>query len=339
VHLISSPVDWYAARAAGVTAYFLLSAVVVLGLTMAGRVEVARWPRFAIEDVHRLGGILVGSFVVLHVATVALDAYLPFPLGSLLVPGLSTYRPLWTACGIVAAELLLALAFTNHYRNRLLPYESWRRLHYLNFAVWLAATLHGLGTGSDRGATWLLSLYTLSTAFVAAAIALRFLRLRPLAVATGLATAALVVWVATGPLEVSHAHTPRNTTAANFSGKLDARLERVADSTLRYNAVMITGAGGGTQQVWFRADQLIDLHGGVLSTSFVMEYLPNGRRCEGRLTHVDNGGFQARCNMRTGPIRVIDVKWRPSETGELKDAFIVSRGTTSRSAAPVARKS
>ena len=198
----------------------------------------------------------------------------------------------------------------------------------------------GSGRVLDRGATWLLSLYTLSTAFVAAAIALRFLRLRPLAVATGLATAALVVWVATGPLHVSHAHTARNTTAANFSGKLrGVSLDRRADSTLRYNAVMITGAGGGTQQVWFRADQLIDLRGGVLSTSFVMEYLPSGRRCEGRLTHVDNGGFQARCNMRTGPIRVIDVKWRPSETGELKDAFIVSRGTTSRNAAPAARKS
>jgi sulfoxide reductase heme-binding subunit YedZ len=330
VHLISSPVDWYAARAAGVTAYVLLSAVVLLGLTTAGRRQFVRWPRFAIEDVHRVGGMLVGCFVVLHVATVALDAYLPFPLTSLLVPGLSSYRTLWVAFGIVAAELLLALAFTNRYRNRLLSYRFWRRAHYVNFAVWLAATLHGLGTGTDRGSAWLLSIYTLSAASVGGAIGLRFLRLRALGVATGLATAALVVGVATGPLHVSRTPRPRNSAAANFSGELDASINRVADSTLRYNAVMISGTGGGSQQVWFRADQLIDLRGGPVSSSFVMEYLPSGLRCQGRLTQVGNAGFQARCSTRAGLRRVIDVQWQPSESGELKHAVIVSHGTTSR---------
>ena len=37
MHLTSSPVDWYAARAAGIVAYLLLSSVVLLGLTMALR--------------------------------------------------------------------------------------------------------------------------------------------------------------------------------------------------------------------------------------------------------------------------------------------------------------
>src|SRR6185312_3570809 len=118
MHLTTSPTDWYAARAAGVVAYLLLSVVVTLGLTMAGKAKLERWPKFAIEEVHRLGGILVGIFVTIHVVTIAIDAYLPFPLASLVVPGLSRYRPLWVALGIVAAELLVALAFTNHYRNR-----------------------------------------------------------------------------------------------------------------------------------------------------------------------------------------------------------------------------
>ena len=57
---------------------------------------------------------------------------------------------MWTGLGIVAAELLLALAITNHYRNRRISYWFWRRAHYVNFAVWTAATLHGLGSGTDR---------------------------------------------------------------------------------------------------------------------------------------------------------------------------------------------
>ena len=31
---------------------------------MASKKPLARWPRFTLEDVHRFGGLLVGSFVV-----------------------------------------------------------------------------------------------------------------------------------------------------------------------------------------------------------------------------------------------------------------------------------
>src|SRR5207253_8412482 len=46
VHLTSSPVDWYAARSAGIVAYVLLSVVVALGLVLSGRRRLPRWPRF-----------------------------------------------------------------------------------------------------------------------------------------------------------------------------------------------------------------------------------------------------------------------------------------------------
>ena len=73
MHLTSSPLDWYAARAGGVVAYVLLSANVALGLLMTGKKSMKRWPRFALEDVHRFGGILVGTFLVLHIVAVAID--------------------------------------------------------------------------------------------------------------------------------------------------------------------------------------------------------------------------------------------------------------------------
>jgi len=56
-----------------------------------------------------------------------------------------------------AAELLLALAITNKLRRRL-PHRVWRSAHYINFPVWLLATLHGLGSGTDRHTLWLLGL-------------------------------------------------------------------------------------------------------------------------------------------------------------------------------------
>jgi len=87
-------------------------------------------------------------------------------LFQLVVPGTAPYRPLATAAGIVAAELLAALAVTNQLRQRI-PHHLWRRAHYLNFAVWLLALVHGLTAGADTGTAWAEIFYTLCAASVA----------------------------------------------------------------------------------------------------------------------------------------------------------------------------
>src|SRR5215469_18642835 len=173
MHVSSSPAIWYAARASGVAAYVVLSVVVCLGLALGGKAQNRRWPRFSVEEVHRFGGLLVGSLIGIHVLAIAADSFLPFSLTQLLVPFTSSYRPLWTGPGIAAAELLLALAITNHYRKRL-PYSFWRKAHYLNFAVWGLASVHGLMAGTDRGAVWLAILYGVSVATVLMLLLWRF---------------------------------------------------------------------------------------------------------------------------------------------------------------------
>lgn len=322
MHLTSSPIDWYATRAAGIAAYLLLSAVVVLGVTMAGKVRLKRWPQFAVEDVHRAGGLLVGTFVVIHVLTIAIDAWLPFSLQSLVVPFLSSYRPLWVALGIVAAELLLALAVTNHYRRRLISYRFWRQAHYLNFAVWSLASLHGIGSGTDRNAPWLLALYTLAVAAVAAAIARRFLGGAPAAVAAAVGAVALVVGLALGPFRVQ----PSPVNAGSFHGKLTGYFERnrIDPGT---QMIALVGVGHARQHVLIRADLLID-SSKLRAGSFQMEYMPTGLVCTGSAFNVADFGFDARCRTRTGLRRVVHVQWKPSNVAELKDGVITSRPET-----------
>jgi len=168
-------VDWYAARAAGVVAYLLVSASVALGLALAGKERLQRWPRFAVEDVHRFAGILAGTFIALHVFWLVVDSQAHLGLGNLVIPFTSSYRPLWTGLGVVAAELLLALAVTNRYRKRI-SYSLWRRLHYLNFAVWIAATAHGLGAGTDSGSTAFLLMYAVTVVAIGMLALRRFSR-------------------------------------------------------------------------------------------------------------------------------------------------------------------
>ena len=301
MHLTSSPVDWYAARAAGIVAYLLLSVTVVLGTSMAGKKKLHRWPRFAIEDVHRFGGILVGSFVVIHIATIAIDAWLPFSIASIIVPFTSAYKPLWVGLGIVAAELLLALAVTNRLRNSRVSYRFWRRAHYLNFAVWGGATLHSLGSGTDRSTPWLIALEASSIALVTGAIAwrlsarrLRASHLRGVSLAASLTTGAIAVLLVTGPLRFH----PKPWNAGSFNDALTGQVQQQLGVTK--GIVSFAGRGNGDQRVLLRADLLIGTST-LLSTSFQMEYLPSGQLCIGSVTKTRAFGFTARCHVRMEP--------------------------------------
>jgi predicted ferric reductase len=171
-------VTWYIARAGGMLSYLLLRSSVVAGLLLSGRARLKQWPRFAVEDVHRFLGILAGTFILIHGGALLVDSYLPFSLPQLLVPGTAPYRPLPVALGIVAAELLAALALTNRYRKRL-PHSIWRRAHYFNFAVWALALVHGLTAGTDATSLWALLLYAGSAWLVLALLLYRVGLRRP----------------------------------------------------------------------------------------------------------------------------------------------------------------
>lgn len=165
-------VDWYTARAAGVVAYALLTSGVLLGVLLAGRVRVPWWPQFAVTDVHRFVALLTGGFVLLHIYSLVLDKYVPTSLVAALVPGASSYRPVWVALGTIAFELLAAVGISNLLRKQI-GHSRWRRIHYLTFLVWAFATAHGIGAGTDTGAEWLHLVYVVSVASVTAAVAWR----------------------------------------------------------------------------------------------------------------------------------------------------------------------
>ena len=310
--MTSNPAIWYAARASGVAAYVVLSLVVMLGMTLGGKAQNRRWPRFSVEDVHRFGGLLVGSLIGIHVLTIAADSFLPFSLVQLLVPFTSTYRPLWTGLGVAAAEILLALAITNHYRKRL-PYSFWRKAHYLNFAVWALASVHGLMSGTDRGAAWLAILYGVAVAGVVMVLVWRFGRhvFRSPRVATaGAVTAIALPLLIVGPLR----HSPPPWNAAHVSESLTGRVIR--NGTAAQQIVSFVGQSPRPQKLLVRADLLV-APGRLENTSLQLEYLPSGDVCRGSVTNVAGQSFSGTCTLPNGEQRTIEASWVPnaSQTG------------------------
>ena len=310
MHVTSSPAIWYAARASGVAAYVVLSLVVCLGMGLGGKVQSRRWPRFSVEEIHRFGGLLVGSLIGVHVLAIAADSFLPFSLAQLLVPFTSNYRPLWTGLGIAAAEILVALAITNHYRKRL-PYSFWRKAHCLNFAVWALASLHGLFAGTDRGATWLAILYGVSVASVLSLLVWRFgggARRLPRIATTGAVTVIALPLLILGPLR----HSVPLWNAANVNERLTGSVIR--NGTQTQQIVSFVGRSARPQKLLVRADLLV-APGTLEQTSLQLEYLPSGDVCRGQVTNVGGQSFSGTCTLANGQQRTIDASWVPDSAG------------------------
>jgi Ferric reductase like transmembrane component len=154
---LSPSAYWYLARGTGALALVLLTASVVLGIVGSVRFTAPRWPRFAIDSVHRDVSLLVVVVLVIHIVTSVLDGFAPIRLFDGVVPFVTPYRPLWMGLGTLAFDLLLAIAITSMVRRRL-GYRAWRAIHWLAYASWPVAVLHGLGTGSDVKQWWMLAL-------------------------------------------------------------------------------------------------------------------------------------------------------------------------------------
>jgi hypothetical protein len=198
---------WYLTRATGAVTLLLLTGSMVLGVANVGRVQLAGWPRFVIEGVHRNISLLAILVLVVHVVTSVLDPFASIHLLDAVVPFISNYRPLWLGLGAFASDLLLAIAITSVVRRHL-GHTVWRATHWLAYLSWPVAVLHTVGTGSDVKQVWLLAL---TAACVVAVIVAVWARvgfgwparrgLRGTAVAASVALPVLlVVWLPSGPL-------------------------------------------------------------------------------------------------------------------------------------------
>jgi len=154
---LSPSAYWYLARGTGAVALVLLTGTVVLGIMDSVRFTSPRWPRFAIDSVHRDLSLLVLVVLAIHIVTSVLDGFAPIVLLDGVIPFATPYRPLWMGLGTLAFDLLLAIAITSLVRRRL-GYRAWRAIHWLAYASWPVAVLHGLGTGSDVKQWWMLGL-------------------------------------------------------------------------------------------------------------------------------------------------------------------------------------
>jgi methionine sulfoxide reductase heme-binding subunit len=199
---------WYLTRSTGAVSLVLLTVAVALGVADVQRWSTQRWPRFVVDSLHRNVSLLAMVFLVVHILTAVLDSFAPISLVDALIPFAGAYRPFWLGLGTGAFDLLLAVTVTSLLRQRI-GYASWRLIHWLSYASWPVALLHGFGTGSDvKNGGWLLALSVGCLAVVLAAVLARVLSSWPGNVAlrgaalggAGAFSLFLLLWLPGGPL-------------------------------------------------------------------------------------------------------------------------------------------
>lgn len=327
---------WYLARATGLVSLVLLTASVVLGVLGPLRFTVpGRWPRFAIDTLHRDVSLLVMAVLVIHIVTSVLDGFAPINLLDAVIPFRTPYRSLWMALGAFSFDFLVALVITSLVRRRL-GYRAWRAIHWLAYASWPVAVLHGLGTGSDIKTWWNLALTALCLVAVLAAVWARIQAVAPehggfrqgaiaLAVATPIG---LAIFTLAGPLQsgwARRAGTParllaRTTPAvtpvparstsrspSSFSAQLSGTLSQTQADGGAIVELGLRLSGGASGRLRVRLGGQPVGGGGLSMTGSQVDLITGPSLFQGTVTALEGQEFTARVRSADGSALVLQV--------------------------------
>ncbi len=149
---------WLLGRAAGISAYLLIVALVIMGLLLShpAGARLRSLPRATLLRVHVSLAVFTLAFTSLHIAALASDRYAGVGWHGALVPGLAAYRPLPVTLGVIGLYSGLLAGITAATAGRLIG-RVWWPIHKVAIVSLVLVWLHGLLAGSDTAA--LLVLY------------------------------------------------------------------------------------------------------------------------------------------------------------------------------------
>ncbi|MGW0784925.1 hypothetical protein [Streptomyces sp. NPDC002913] len=162
----------------GVLTLVSLTAAVAWGLLATDRLFLSTRQRLLCQGIHRASAVASLGFLLLHgTVKIALGhvgligALIPFGTGAGGTAGLIGF-------GSLAGLLMIIAAATGAMRSAFATpgriAGRWRALHALAYPAWCSALVHGLYAGRQP-ATWVVVMYMLCLAAVAAALGLRLL--------------------------------------------------------------------------------------------------------------------------------------------------------------------
>ncbi len=148
-----SPLLWYLNRGTGIVLLVVFTLTTVLGVLSTGRKFSPLWPRFVTQGLHR-SLATIGTLLLLgHATTAVVDEYVDIRWWQAVVPFGATYKPLYLSLGTLALDLTALVVVTSIVRSRMST-TAWRSVHIFSYLAFAVAVVHGVGIGTDSGASW-----------------------------------------------------------------------------------------------------------------------------------------------------------------------------------------
>ena len=169
------PWTWLLIRATGITAWGLLTAVVVWGILLKTRLLGKLATPQGLLVMHRWLSALALGFLALHLGLLLIDPVVHFTPVQILVPFTAPWEPLAVGLGTIALWMLIPVSVVGRIRQRLgKAGNTWfRRTHLIAYAAWPVATAHYVLAGTDALTQWSIGLLIAATTLIVLALLVR----------------------------------------------------------------------------------------------------------------------------------------------------------------------
>ena len=145
---ITEKTAWHLSRSAGTVAFLLLAGSTAWGLIQSSKIVKEIVPAGLSYGMHNILSWLALIFTGFHALVLLLDNFYTYTLPDLIVPFIGPYKPFWVGLGIISLYLMVIVIVSSRYLKQI-GQKRWRALHYLSFALYVLATVHGLAAGTD----------------------------------------------------------------------------------------------------------------------------------------------------------------------------------------------
>ena len=150
---------WFMSRGSAIVGFILLWMSMALGLVITNKIARV-WPGGPTAfELHEYVSLLGMGFVLFHGLILMGDHYINYNLAQVLLPFASqNYRPFWVGLGQLGLYTWVVVN-GSFYIRRKIGTRTWRLIHFVSFATFAMAMVHGLASGTDSNTVWGMTMY------------------------------------------------------------------------------------------------------------------------------------------------------------------------------------